>query len=141
VTRDNERSATIGQDLVEAADIIDHEPVHVLEVSNRAGLITNAIRSERSSGVICISGAGGHLVRAGDNVIIAAFVQMTHAETKARHPSIVLVDPHKCIRLLGYVEQAGTALSRSKFEGLCALADPLLWQWRPRRRNEADSQA
>ena len=110
---DYEGSVTISEDLMDAAGIIEHEQVHVWDVTNGARLTTYAIRGERGSGVICINGAGAHLARTGDIVIIAAFVQLTHAEAKGWRPSIVFVDPRSGIRSLGYVEQAGAALSRS----------------------------
>jgi len=52
-----EGSITIDKNLMEAADILPYEQVHVLDVDNGARLVTYAIEGERGSGVICMNGA------------------------------------------------------------------------------------
>lgn len=107
---DYEGSVTISEDLMDAAGIIEHEQVHIWDVTNGVRITTYALRGARGSGVICINGAGAHLVRVGDIVIIAAFVQLTAVEAKAWHPSVVFVDAHNRIRAIGKREQAGPDL-------------------------------
>ncbi|TQN31864.1 L-aspartate 1-decarboxylase [Haloactinospora alba] len=77
-------SITIDADLMEEADIVDGEQVHVVDIDNGNRLVTYAITGERGSGVIGINGAAAHLVAPGDLVIIMSFVVLEEAE-RARH--------------------------------------------------------
>jgi aspartate 1-decarboxylase len=66
-------SITVDQDLLDAAEIIDGELVHVWNVTNGERLETYAIPAEHGSGIVCLNGAAAHKCNAGDKVIIAAF--------------------------------------------------------------------
>jgi aspartate 1-decarboxylase len=59
---DYEGSITIDKQLMEAADILPYEQVHVLDVNNGARFTTYAIEGERGSGEICVNGAAARLV-------------------------------------------------------------------------------
>ena len=87
-----EGSITIDGALMEAADILPYEQVHVLDVDNGARLTTYAIEGERDSGVICMNGAAARLVSAGDTVIILTYESATETEARDAHPSLVYVD-------------------------------------------------
>ena len=52
---DYEGSITIDRDLMDAVDILPHEQVHVLDISNGARLVTYAIPG--NPGEICVNGA------------------------------------------------------------------------------------
>jgi aspartate 1-decarboxylase len=95
---DYEGSVTISAELMEAASIVEHEQVHIWNVTSGGRLTTYAMRGPRSSGTICINGAAAHIVRPGDLVIIAAFVAADEALAHDWKPSIVLVDAHNRIR-------------------------------------------
>lgn len=88
-----EGSVTIDRDLMERADLVDHEQVHIYDVNNGNRLITYAIPGERGSGVICINGAAAHLVQPGNLIIICAYAQFTEQELASHHPKVVHVDP------------------------------------------------
>jgi len=92
-----EGSITVDAALLEAADILPNEVVHVWDVTNAARLTTYAIAGERGSGVICANGAAAHLVGPGDLVIIANFVELDDAEARAHEPHVVFVDEHNRI--------------------------------------------
>jgi aspartate 1-decarboxylase len=66
-------SITVDGELLDAAEIIDGELVHVWNVNNGERLETYAIPGERGSGVVCVNGAAAHRCSVGDKVIIAAF--------------------------------------------------------------------
>ena len=66
-------SITVDQDLLDAAEIIDGELVHIWNVNNGERLETYAIPAEHGSGIVCLNGAAAHKCNAGDKVIIAAF--------------------------------------------------------------------
>lgn len=86
-------SITLDPDLMDAAGILEHEQVDVLDITNGARLTTYAITSKkRGSGDVIINGAAAHLIKPGDLVIICAFAQMSPEEAAAWHPRIVLVD-------------------------------------------------
>jgi aspartate 1-decarboxylase len=87
-----EGSVTIDIDLMRAADIIDHEQVHIFDVHNGNRLITYAIPGPAGSGTICINGAAAHLVDPGDLIIICCFAQYEESELKGHHPKVVHVD-------------------------------------------------
>jgi aspartate 1-decarboxylase len=88
---DYEGSLTIDTDLLEAADILPHEQIHVWDVTNGARLITYALPGPRGSGVICVNGAGAHLIRTGDVVIIATYADVEDAEARAHQPNVVFL--------------------------------------------------
>jgi aspartate 1-decarboxylase len=87
---DYEGSITIDRDLMEAADILPFEMVHVLDVNNGTRLQTYAI--EGDPGEICINGAAARLVYKSDTVIILCYHQMTDNEAKTSVPRLVYVD-------------------------------------------------
>ncbi len=113
VTQSNlnyEGSVTISEDLMEAAGIIENEQVHIWNVTSGTRVTTYVMRGARDSGVVCINGAGAHLIHIGDIVIIAAFVQLSEAEARSWKPTIVFVDERNRVRALGSKEQAGPDL-------------------------------
>lgn len=81
-------SITVDQDLLDAADIIDGELVHIWNVNNGERLETYAIPADRGSGVVCLNGAAARRCNAGDKVIIAAFC----LTDEPVHRKVVLVD-------------------------------------------------
>jgi len=89
---DYEGSVTIDAGLMEAAEILPHEAIHVWNVTRGTRLVTYAIAGDRGSGVICINGAAAHLCRPGDKVILATFADMTPDEARAHLPRVVRVD-------------------------------------------------
>ena len=105
-----EGSVTISEDLMDAAGIIEHEQVHIWNITTGTRVTTYAMRGTRASGVICINGAGAHLVKVGDIVIIAAFVQLTEFEAKTWRPSVVFVDARNRIREVRGKERPGPDL-------------------------------
>jgi aspartate 1-decarboxylase len=89
---DYEGSVTIDQELMDAADMLPNEEVHVWDVDNGARLSTYILPGPRGSGTICINGAAARLVEPGHRVILATFAQLDDAEARVHQPKIVLVD-------------------------------------------------
>ena len=85
-------SIEIDQDLMEAADLIHNEMVHVWNITSGDRFITYAVPGPAGSGVVCINGAAAHRASAGDLVIIASFVQLDDQEAKAWRPRLIFVD-------------------------------------------------
>ncbi|MBS0208584.1 MAG: aspartate 1-decarboxylase [Planctomycetes bacterium] len=95
---DYEGSITIDPLLMEAADILPGEQVHVWNVTRGSRLTTYAIVAERGTGTVCVNGAGAHLVSRGDLVIVATFVDLNDQEARAFKPRIILVDEKNRLR-------------------------------------------
>jgi aspartate 1-decarboxylase len=85
-------SLTVDEDLLERADILPYEQVHVVNINNGERLVTYAIKGERGSGVICLNGAAAHKGSAGDLVIVIAYGEYSDEESRALEPSVVFVD-------------------------------------------------
>ena len=84
-------SITIDPDLLEAADILEHEQVHVVDVDNGARFETYTIAGARGSGEIKVNGAAARLVHRGDTVIVISYGQYDRAEIEQYEPRVVHV--------------------------------------------------
>src|SRR5262245_21723400 len=89
---DYEGSLTVDEDLLEAADILPNEQIHVWDVSNGTRLITYALAGQRGSGAVCVNGAGAHVIKAGDLIIIATYTTMKKKAARKHKPLVILVD-------------------------------------------------
>ena len=87
-----EGSLTVDADLLKAADILPYEQIHVWDVSNGARLVTYALPGPRGSGQVCVNGAGAHLIKPGDLVIVATYTLMSGRKAKKYEPTVVFVD-------------------------------------------------
>lgn len=87
-----EGSITLDVSLMEAADILPYEMVHVLDIDNGTRLQTYAIEGPRGSGVVCMNGAAARLVGQGDTVIVLTYVDVEEAEARTLQPTVVHVD-------------------------------------------------
>jgi len=85
-------SVTVDEDLLDAADLLPGELVHIVDITNGARLETYTIAGERGSGVIGINGAAARLVHPGDLVILIAYGQLEDVEAKGFEPHVVFVD-------------------------------------------------
>ncbi len=93
-----EGSVTIDKDLLEAADILPYEAVHVWNVTNGNRFVTYALEGPRGSRMVCINGAAAHLARPGDKVIIATFTDLEDSELAGFEPTVVLLDDENRIK-------------------------------------------
>lgn len=85
-------SITIDPDLLEAADILAHEQVHVVDVDNGARFETYTIAGERGSGVIQVNGAAARLVHSGDTIIVISYADYSREDLETYEPVVVHVD-------------------------------------------------
>ncbi len=93
-----EGSISIDRELMDTADLLPHEKVEIYDITNGARLSTYVIEAERASGTIGINGAAAHLVKPGDQVIIASYVQMESSEAQTYEPRICFVDSENRLR-------------------------------------------
>jgi aspartate 1-decarboxylase len=104
---DYEGSVTISGELMDAARILEHEQVHVWNVTRGTRLVTYALRGDDGSGVLCINGAAAHLASPGDKVIVATFAEVDEATARSWRPAVVVVDDANRIVEPDRVEIAG----------------------------------
>lgn len=84
-------SITIDADLLEAADILEHEQVHVVDVDNGARFETYTIAGARGSGEIKVNGAAARLVHNGDTIIVISYAQYDEVDLERYEPKVVHV--------------------------------------------------
>jgi aspartate 1-decarboxylase len=84
-------SITIDPDLLEAADILEHELVHVLDIDNGARFETYTLAGARGSGEVQVNGAAARLVHEGDKVIVVSYASYDDAELDTYKPRVVHV--------------------------------------------------
>ncbi|HWY18495.1 MAG TPA: aspartate 1-decarboxylase [Solirubrobacteraceae bacterium] len=84
-------SITIDPDLLEAADVLEYEQVHVVDVDNGARFETYTIPGVRGSGEIKVNGAAARLVHRGDTIIVISYGQYDQAELADYEPRVVHV--------------------------------------------------
>ena len=87
-----EGSVSVDSDLLDAAEILPYEAVHIWNVTRGSRLMTYALPGPRGSGAICVNGAAAHLNKPGDLVILATFAEMTREEARDYRPVVVRVD-------------------------------------------------
>ena len=87
-----EGSITVDKDLLEAADILPHEKVQVVNLSTGTRLETYTLEGPSGSGMICLNGPAARLGTVGDEVIIITYSQMSEEEARKHKPKVVWVD-------------------------------------------------
>src|SRR5262245_12053843 len=87
-----EGSVTLDRQLMEAANILPYEAVHIWNVTRGTRLVTYALEGPAGSGAVCVNGAAAHLNQPGDLVILATFAEMTPEEARVHKPRVVRVD-------------------------------------------------
>lgn len=85
-------SITIDPDLLDAADILEHEQVHVVDVDNGSRFETYTIAGVRGSGVIQVNGAAARLVHSGDTIIVISYADYSREDLEEYEPVVVHVD-------------------------------------------------
>ncbi len=90
-------SLTVDPELLEAADILDHEQIAVVDIENGSRFETYAIPGEPGSGVIEVNGAAARLVHEGDKIIVFSYAHYDEEELQEFVPRVVHVDEHNSI--------------------------------------------
>lgn len=85
-------SITIDEELMEAANIIEHEKVQVVNVNNGERLETYVIKGERGTGTICLNGPAARKAQVGDIVLIISYALMDFEEAKKHKPLTIFPD-------------------------------------------------
>jgi aspartate 1-decarboxylase len=85
-------SITVDPDLLEAADILEHEQVAVVDIDNGTRFETYTIAGERGSGEVRVNGAAARLVHRGDTIIVISYAQYSMQEMEHYEPRVVHVE-------------------------------------------------
>ena len=85
-------SITIDPELMEAADLLEYEQVHVVNINNGARFETYVITGTPGEGEICLNGAAARLAQPGDKVIVISYAQYSEAELAEHRPVFIFVD-------------------------------------------------
>lgn len=82
-------SITIDEALMEAANLLEHEKVQVVDIENGERLETYVIRGTRGTGMICMNGPAARRVHVGDTIIIMSFATMDFEAAKTFKPAVI----------------------------------------------------
>lgn len=85
-------SITIDENLMDAANLIENEQVHVLNKNNGERVITYVIKGDRNSGVICLNGPAALKFKKGDVVLVISYCEMEFEKAKTHKPIVVFPD-------------------------------------------------
>jgi aspartate 1-decarboxylase len=91
-------SLTMDADLMDAANMLEHEKIQVVNVNNGERIETYLIKGERGSGIICLNGPAARKAVVGDIVIIISYALMDFELAKTFKPTVVF--PNSANRLI-----------------------------------------
>lgn len=95
-----EGSIGIDRNLMDAANMLPHERVDVLNINNGERFSTYVIEQPGDSHDIVINGAAARLVQPGDRVIICAFMQVSEEDASYHKPVMVQLDAGNQIKAI-----------------------------------------
>ena len=87
-------SITIDEDLLDAANMVPHEKVTIVNVNNGERFETYIIKGERGSGMICLNGPAARKVQVGDVIIIISYALIPFQDARAHEPTVIFPDQH-----------------------------------------------
>ena len=82
-------SLTLDEDLMDAANLIEHEKVQIVNVNNGERIETYLIKGKRGSRVCCLNGPAARRGAVGDVVIIISYCSLPFDEAKTFKPWLV----------------------------------------------------
>ena len=83
-------SISLDPAVMDLADILDGEQVHILDIDNGNRFETYAITGR--PGQVCLNGAAARMVQPGDKVIILTYADYEESELEDYAPTVVHVD-------------------------------------------------
>ena len=82
-------SITIDNDLMDAANILEGEKIHIVNNNNGERFVTYVIPGSRGSGEITVNGAAARKVSIGDIIILITYASLNLEEAKKFKPTII----------------------------------------------------
>lgn len=95
---DYQGSIAIDKTLLDAADILPGEQVHVLNLSSGARLVTYAIEAEAGSGTVMLNGPAARLGIPGDLLIVLTYCALPDDQARTFRPRVVRVTADNRLR-------------------------------------------
>jgi aspartate 1-decarboxylase len=89
---DYEGSIAIDRDLMDAADMLPGEQVHVLNLNNGQRLVTYVIEAPAGSGIMLLNGPAARLGARGDLVVVISYCTVADEQARTIKPTVVKVD-------------------------------------------------
>ncbi len=89
-----EGSLAIDRRLMEAADLLPDEQIHVLNLSTGNRLITYVIEAPAGSGTLMLNGPSARLGMPGDTILVLSYCLRSEAEAAEHRAKIIKVDEH-----------------------------------------------
>jgi aspartate 1-decarboxylase len=121
---DCEGSIALDRRLMDAADLLAGEQVHVLNVNTGSRLVTYVIEAPAGSGTVMLNGPAARLGEVGDVAVILAYGYYANALARQLEPRVVHVDARN-------VPELRAGMQRS--EGLRRSKRPILRKQPPHR--------
>lgn len=82
-------SLTLDEDLMDAANMVEHEKIQVVNINNGERLETYLIKGKRGSGIVCLNGPAARKAVVGDIVIIISYAVMEFEQAKTFQPTVI----------------------------------------------------
>ncbi|MFM6949221.1 MAG: aspartate 1-decarboxylase [Aquirufa sp.] len=82
-------SLTLDEDLMDAANLLEHEKIQVVNINNGERLETYLIKGKRGSGIVCLNGPAARKAVVGDIVIIISYAVMDFEQAKSFKPTVI----------------------------------------------------
>jgi aspartate 1-decarboxylase len=82
-------SLTLDEALMEAAGMIEHEKIQVVNLNNGERIETYLLRGKRGSGVCCLNGPAARRGEVGDVVIVISYALVDVEKAKKIKPRVV----------------------------------------------------
>ena len=98
-------SLTLDEDLMDAANLIEHEKVQVVNVNNGSRLETYLIKGRRGSGVCCLNGPAARQGAVGDVVVIISYARMEFEKARNFKPTVVFPDASNRLAASGHAKK------------------------------------
>lgn len=93
-----EGSCGIDEDLLDAAQMIEHEQIELYNINNGERFTTYIIKAKRGSGAIALNGAAARKAHVGDPLIICTYGVVSTADLVNYQPKIILVNEKNQIK-------------------------------------------
>jgi aspartate 1-decarboxylase len=90
-------SLTLDEDLIEAAGMVEHEKVHVVNVNTGERIETYLIKGKRRSGICCLNGPAARKGAVGDPVIILSYAIVGTVEAMTFKPKLVFLQKNNLL--------------------------------------------
>lgn len=87
-----EGSLTLDPELMEAADLLPHERVQVVNLRTGERLETYVIPGARGMRQVCLNGGAAHCGQVGDEILVISYAIMEEEKARQFRPTLLLCD-------------------------------------------------